>query len=160
MLHQFDINKWLLQCLPPLLRKKVIAAFFSCCSQPLNSIYQRYSAYIAEVNRKVTPRSYNGILETFLNSIFYLPAGTIYLEDSINDTHYVFAKDEVPDICYLYTAAENNNIYLNFKPDEIFEGVYVNIPSALASDENINTIKQWIGYYKIAGVNYKIQIYE
>lgn len=153
---RFDVNKWLLHCLPPILRRQVIYALFSCCIQPIKNIYARYADYVSLVNAKVAARSYAGALAAWLNSVFYLPDNTIYIEDSISDTHYLFYRNETPDAKYLFTQAEGNAPYLNFQTQELFKGFYIHIPATLNTPENLLIIEQWVGYYKIAGVKYKI----
>ncbi len=146
----------MLHCLPPVLRQRVIYALFSCCLQPIKEIYARYGNYVQQVNSQLNSRSYAGSLATWLNSVFYLPEGTIYIEDSIDDTYYLFFKNEVPGIKFLYTEQEGNAPYLNFQPTETFDGFYIHIPAKLATEANVQIIKKWVSYYKIAGVNYKI----
>ena len=153
---RFDVNKWLLHCLAPVLRRQVIYALFSCCLQPIKAIYARYADYTALVNSQLTSRSYTGALAAWLNSVFYLPEGTIYIEDSIDDTYYLFFKDEVPEVKYLFKEEEGNAPYLNYQPAETFDGFYIHVPAKLATEVNVQTINKWVSYYKIAGVNYKI----
>ena len=160
MLHHFDTTRWLLLCLPPILRKPVLFALFSTCMQPLKTIAERCVAYAEDVNTRLMTRSYMGSLEVFLNNLFWLPQGTIYLADSIDDTYYLFYKTEYRELNYLYTKQEDNAPYLFYQPKEEFHGVYVNIPERIATETNIQTISKWIEYYKLAGVEYKIMVYE
>ena len=153
---RFDANKWLLHCLPPVLRRRVIYALFSCCLQPIKAIYARYADYTSLINSQLTSRSYTGSLAAWLNSVFYLPEETIYIEDSIGDTNYLFFKNEVPEVKYLFTNKEGNAPYFNYEPKETFDGFYIHVPARLATAANIQIINKWVNYYKIAGVNYKI----
>ena len=147
--------------LPPSLRRQGMWTLIKCCLQPLVIIYDRYAAYVDLVNQKLTPISYTVALVNYLNSLFYLPAGTIYIEDTIDKEIYLFCDGEMPEATYLFTSYEGVPLYVELSPvPDDFEGFIIKIPESLASDDNIRKIKRWVDYYKIIGVNYKIESYE
>lgn len=148
----------MLQLIPPVLRRATVYILFRCCLHPLKELYDRYSNYIDLIDQKLAQLSYTATLSAWLNAVFYLPDGTIYIEDTIDKDVYLFFNKEVPDIRYLFTEEESEPIYLRLKPDEDeFEGFIIHLPKQLATDDNIRIIQKWVDYYKIAGVNYKIE---
>lgn len=156
----FDVNKWTLQLLPPVLRRPVLYALFKSCLDPLKDLRDSYATYVDLVNQKLAQISYTASLAAWLNSIFYLPDGTIYIEDSIDRDVYLFTQGEVPEVTYLFTRTEEIPLYLELEPGEKFDGFIIRIPRALNTEDNLRIIQKWINYYKIAGVNYKIAEYE
>lgn len=158
MSMRFDVNKWLLHCLPPVLRQRVVYALFSCCLQPIRQLHDRYAEYADRAGIQLIPRSNAGLLASWLNEIFYLPEGTIYIEDSIDSNTYLFYEDESPQNTYLYTQDEGGLLHMYYQPSDAFNGFYVMVPESIATEANLKTIDKWIKYYKIAGVNFRIVI--
>ncbi len=155
----FDVNKWALQLLPPALRRPVLFALFKSCVKPLKDIHDSYATFISLVNQKLSQISYTASLATWLNSVFYLPEGTIYIEDSKDNEVYLFKVGEEPENTYLFSE-EGIPLYLQLQPQEKFDGFIIHVPAILATSDNLRIIRKWVDYYKIAGVNYKIEQYE
>lgn len=146
--------------LPSILRRPVIYALFKCLLQPLRTISERYDEYISKVNLQIISRSGTIEMEAWLNSIFYLPEGTIYILDSSDAQNFLYLKGEGYATNYWHTKVEESPQYLNSIVNEVFGGFIVFIPETLSDEDNLKIIRKWVDYYRIAGTNYKIQTYE
>lgn len=160
MLHSFDANRWIGHCLPPILRQPVLVALFKCCIQPIRQLHERYIDYAAQTEIQIVPRSSGGLLTHWLNSLFGLPYGAIFIQETADTSQYLFYDGEMPAETYLYTQEEGYPLYLHYLPVGTFEGFVVKVPASVATESNLKIIEKWVQYYKIAGVQYKIVVYE
>lgn len=162
MWKRFDINKWVIQQLPLVLRRTVVYAMFKCVISSFNKVYDRYYAFSIDVFRKLDYNPSNTrLLQKWLNDIFYFSDGVIYLTNYLNDNIYIHYQDETPEEIYIGYQSEGDGIYLSSsEPGSEYGGFVVNVPAEMASQNNLRIIKQWIEYYKAAGTVYRIELYE
>lgn len=160
MFCNFDINKFVLQLLPPLLRKKNLYELIKIAVYPLNAIYIKFKLYKDLTYRKVSIKPQVAFVENLLNTTYYLPKGTIYITDiTEGDKVYLHKKDE-NDTLYIYTSNEFHNdiIYIRKEDEVILTGKYcIHIPSFLK--DNLAEISNLIEAYRPAGKKAELKIY-
>ena len=70
-------------------------------------------------------------------------------------------EGEVPEEVYLGFDNEITEVYLSANDPSVLSGGFVvYVPSGLATEDNLRTIRKWVEYYKMAGTEYKIVAYE
>lgn len=162
MFYRFDVNKFIIQLLPPILRKKSIYAFLRCMVFPLQQLMQVFSAYRDGVVRQLASCSFENALERFLNGIFFFEYKAIYITDVLKEKAYLSFQEEAQADAYMSyqtetpaTAFELSSI----NPDEYVGLFIVHVPAAL-SDADIATVRSWVNFYKMAGTEFIIEQYE
>ena len=162
MFYQFDVNRFIIQLLPPLLRKRSIYAFLRVMIYPVKQLHATFLAYKEGVDRKLTYNSFQNYLERFLNSIFYFEYKAIYITDveiqwadlafqyESADPDYMSYQDETPAIAFELSSTS---------PSAITGQFVVHVPAAL-SQADIATVRNWVNFYKIAGTTFTIEVYE
>lgn len=162
MFYQFDVDRWIIQQLPPVLRRPGIYAFLRAFLLPLKQLMQTFNTYREAVDRQLSYNSFEIYLEKWLNDFFFFEMGTIYITDETlpvvklslvsegNDPVYMSNEDEVPpDPLLLYS----------YPPDAIISAFVVHVPNSMSAAD-IAMVRSWVDYYKMAGVQYRIEIYE
>ena len=159
MYYKFDVKKWALQLLPMVLRKRILFAFVKCCVHAISEVAENYYTYCNSVDRQLGHNANTLMLQKWLNDLFYLE-DAIYISNYQNELMYLHYQDETLEEVYLSYKSEGKAIYLDSKaPSNEYGGFVVKIPAEIATVENIATIKQWVEFYKTAGVVYKIEQY-
>lgn len=160
MFYRFDINKWILHALPPVLRKPVIYRLLKALLYPLKALYGAFYLWKRGTDRSLSANAFTGNLERHLNSLFYLPEGEIYITDYYDaDKVYLSKKEEIAEIVYVGVKGDGDFYLPSTKPAAL-QGVFVvNVPEALASPENIALIRREVDRCKYAGTKYMIKTY-
>ncbi|PZP45041.1 MAG: hypothetical protein DI598_13850 [Pseudopedobacter saltans] len=155
MIVDFDIDKWIEQNIPWLMRKPKMLALVKVCAAPFLVIYQDFLD-----NRKfnLIKANYNSqvfSLEDFLNTKYDPEERRITIDDG-------FATQRI----YFYLPEENKPVYFDppvyfFLPGEYADSgidFIVNTHNAIVLTDTIkNEIKVWINYFKLASKRYTIQ---
>lgn len=161
MYWRFDADKFTIQQLPPLLRRKGIYSLIRSLLVGINWIYDRFLAYREDVSGKLSGNGFVANLEKLLNEKLGVASGTILIVDYVTDNVYLHFYEEVAEKVYMSFADEGNQLILSSDaPGNLTGGFKVMIPMQLYSAENLATIRQWVDYYKYAGTLYKIETYE
>lgn len=162
MFYHFDVNKFILHLLPPVLRKASIYAFLRAMLYPVKQLHATFLAYKLTVDRQLTYNSFQNYLERFLNGVFYFDYKAIYITDVELDwadlsyqaeavsPDYMSFKDETPA-----SALELSSL----NPSTITGRFIVHVPAALSSAD-VASIRNWVNYYKMAGTVFTIEVYE
>lgn len=161
MFYLFDINKWIIHLLPPVLRKSSIYAFLRCMLYPLKQLQAAFLAYKTGVDRQLTYNAFNNSLTRFLNGLFFFEYDAIYITDEVYDRAYLSFASEAIDPVYMSYQEESPSTALelgSLAPADITGGFIVHVPAAL-SEADIATVTNWVNYYKMAGTTFKIEIY-
>lgn len=161
MFYNFDINKWILILLPPILRRPVLYALIRAMLAPLAEVYTAFLTSKGEAERQMTSNAFTIYLERFLNGLFYLPDGAIYITDFVDEEMVYFAyATEESDPVYVGNKDDEDSLYLiSTRPDAILGGFTVNIPESIDKPEYISVIDKWVNYYKYAGTSHIIKSY-
>ena len=161
MFFQFDVNKLIIQLLPPPIRKLSIYSFLQAMLYPVKQLHATFAAYKLTVDRKLTYNSFQNYLERFLNGIFYFDYKAIYITDEENswtDLAYQY-EGASPDYMSFQNEIPSSALELSsMNPDNTFGRFIVHVPAAL-SQADIATVRNWVNYYKIAGTEFSIEIY-
>lgn len=160
MFYKFDIVRWVLMLIPPILRRPMAVAFISNMLYPVKEIYEQFSKQKADVDLQLTSNAITIYLERYLNRLFYL-TNEIYITDFIDDNLVYFAfADEIADVQWIGSEYDDIALYLSsLQPDFLKGGFIVNIPEFLNKNEHVTTIRMWVDYFKFVGTKYIIQSY-
>lgn len=160
MFYRFDIIRWVLMLMPPVLRRPLAVALVSSMLYPAREIYDRFSGLKTDVDLQLTSNAFTIYLERYLNRLFYL-TDEIYISDFVDDNLVYFAfADEIADTVWVGDKEDDGTLYLSsLKPDYMGGGFTVNIPEFLNKDEHVATIRRWVDRFKFAGTKYTIQAY-
>ena len=161
MFYHFDVNKLIIQLLPPPIRKLSIYSFLQAMLYPVKQLHATFAAYKFSVDRKLTYNSFQNYLERFLNGIFYFDYKAIYITDEENswtDLAYQY-EGASPDYMSFQNEIPSSALELSsMNPDNTFGQFIVHVPAAL-SPADIATVRNWVNYYKIAGTEFSIEVY-
>lgn len=161
MYRKFDVDKFALQQLPPLLRNRVIYALLKSLLAGLSWLQKKFTSYSDEVTGRLAVNGFTINLEVFLNDIFSLDQGTIYITDYESEKDYLHYYEEIADDVYMGYESEGDQLHLSSsQPDSLAGGFAVMVPAELATEGNLATIRKWVEYYRYAGTTYKISTYE
>ncbi len=158
MFYRFDINRWIIHQLPPVLRSSVIYAFLVTMLFPLKELFLAFSAYREAAARQLSYNAFTVYLQKWLNDVFFythddiyitdeeLPVAALSFENEGDPDVYVTAIDEDPVIpLYMYSTP----------PDERIGAFVVHVPNAMTAAD-ISVVERWVNYYKFAGTQYRI----
>lgn len=162
MFYRFDVNKFIIQLLPPVLRKKSIYAFLRCFLYPLQQLQSAFEAYKQGVDRQLASCSFENYLERFLNGIFFFDYRAIYITDVEKERAFLAFSNEAVDPVYLSYQSESPSSALRLSstdPDEITGSFIVHVPAAFSAAD-IATVTRWVNFYKMAGTEFSVQTYE
>lgn len=162
MFYRFDIDKWIIHLLPPVIRKRAIYAFLRSMMYPVKQLQVIFQAYKQGIDSKLTYNSFQNYLVRFLNSLFYFEYEAIYITDVVNERTFLsFASEAVEPtyISYIDEAPAAAMYLFSFSPNNVSGSFIVHVPAVL-SESDIATVYNWVSYYKMAGTNFKIESYE
>ena len=162
MFYHFDVNKFILHLLPPVLRKASIYAFLRAMLYPVKQLHATFLAYKLTVDRQLTYNSFQNYLERFLNGVFYFDYKAIYITDvEVSGTTLAYQNESVPPV-YMSYISEGPSVELplsSLPPDVYYGEFIIHVPSVL-SEADIASIRNWANYYKYAGTTFRIEVYE
>lgn len=162
MFYHFDVDKWIIHLLPPALRKASIYAFLRCMLFPLKQLQQAFLAYKVQVDRTLAYNAFNDYLERFLNGLFFFEYKAIYITDVEYDRAYLALESEAVSPVYMSFQNETPAEALELSsldPSAITGAFVVHVPAAL-SQADIATVTNWVNYYKMAGTEFSVEVYE
>lgn len=147
--------------LPPHLRKPRLYALLKAMVAPIRDVYTRFTDYSDTVARTLNMNGSVIYLEKVLNDAFFLPDGEIYITDiTYTKPVYMHNSDDHFTPSYLYNYDKGRTVVKN-KVEENMEGAFkVNVPAYLDQDQYIRRIENLVNYYRPAGRQFKIEIYE
>ena len=160
MYYRFDVFRWMRQQLPYLLRNSMILAFISVIAQSFKHIQNALLDYCTGVERRLNHNSSTLLLQKWLNDLFGLANGTIYITNYLIEQTYLHYEGETVSPVYLGFQGEDAELYLDSILYSEYGGFIIRVPEPLASDENLSLIRKWVEYYRTAGTVYKIESYE
>lgn len=160
MFYDFDIYKWGLLILPPVLRKNRIYALLSVLLKPLYDLLQVFKTFRSNTLQRININGQVIYMEKALNDRFLLEYHEIYITDtgSEDETSSVLYEDE-GNTMIVYEDGSSSVTYLKgLDEGKIHADFVVNVPSFL--DDYIDEIKVIIESNKPAGRSYSINIYD
>lgn len=162
MFYHFDVDKWIIHLLPPVLRKASIYAFLRTMLYPVKQLQAAFLAYKTGVDRQLTYNAFQNSLERFLNGLFFFEYDAIYITDVEREVTSLAFQSESVDPVYVSFEDEDTAAALQLSsldPDDITGKFVVHVPAAL-SEADKATVINWVNYYKMAGTEFTIEVYE
>ena len=162
MFYHFDIDKWIIHLLPPILRKRAIYAFLRSMLFPVKQLQAAFLTYKEGIDTQLAHNSFQDYLERFLNGLFFFGYNAIYITDVTNERTFLAFQSEAVDPVYFSFADEapDEAVYLfSLSPNNVSGKFVVHVPSVL-SEADIATVTKWVNYYKMAGTEFQIEVYE
>ena len=162
MFYHFDVDKWIIHLLPPILRKASIYAFLRTMLYPVKQLQAAFLAYKSGVDRQLTYNSFKDYLERFLNGLFFFEYNAIYITDVETEGVYLSYQSEAVDPVYMSYQSEDPATAIQLSsidPDKITGEFVVHVPAALSAAD-LATVTNWVNYYKMAGTEFNIEVYE
>ena len=151
MWYRVDFDKLILLLLPTFLRKPVLFGYLRALVAPIASLHYKWSRMRDENLIKLSYNSQRCYLRKALNDKYDPELRRITIDGTLETT-----QD------YIYTAAENLDVYLgvmyleqDFNYSNSTVDFLVNVPGQLLNDK-INEITATINFYKLAGKSYKL----
>lgn len=150
--------------MPPVLRKHKLFALLCVLLLPLKLIASAFKTYRKECFDKLTVNGRIIYIEKILNDRFFLTHREIYIDDLTEDETVLFKRSEnsYPTV-YIGKRSETEieKVYIRKRSEGRLGGDFtVYVPDFLDKPEYMTTIKNLLDYYRPAGRNYKIKIYE
>lgn len=162
MFFLFDVEKWIIHQLPPILRRSGIYAFLRTMLYPLKQLQTAFLNYRSQVNRQLTYNAFQDYLERFLNGLFFFEGRVIYITDVKTELAYLAYASESAEDVYMSFVNEDPSYSLNLSsvdPSQITGQFVVHVPAAL-TEADVATVTNWVNYYKMAGTQFTIEVYE
>ena len=162
MFFRFDTDRWIIDQLPPVLRRKAVYAFLRAMLLPVAQLAQAFTAFRDAALRRLSTNAFVVYLEKWLNDVFFYPSGTIYITDEEISYAALAFQSEGGDTVYMTFADENPLVPLDlysFHPDTRLSRFVVHVPATMTAAD-LSTVSQWVEYYKFAGTQYRIETYE
>ena len=162
MFYHFDVDKWIIHLLPPVLRKASIYAFLRSMLYPVKQLQAVFLAYKTGVDRQLTYNAFQNSLERFLNGLFFFEYKAIYITDVEDEQTCLSFASEAVDPVYMSFQTESPATALalsSLDPSKTTGKFIVHVPAAL-SLADIASVANWVNYYKMAGTEYNIETYE
>lgn len=162
MFYHFDVDKWIIHLLPPILRKASIYAFLRSMLYPVKQLQAAFLTYKSGVDRQLTYNSFKDYLERFLNGLFFFEYNAIYITDKETEGVYLSFQSEAVDPVYMSLQSENPATAIplpSLNPDEVTGEFVVHVPAALSEADRAAVIN-WVNYYKMAGTQFSLEVYE
>ena len=162
MFYHFDVDRWIIHQLPPILRRSAIYAFLRVLLYPLKQLAETFHAYKELVDRQLSFNGFSDMMQRFLNDLFYYPDGTIYITDVVDQVVALSFIEEGFDPVYMSFDDETpaaSFVLASWPPAQTVGQFVVHVPETM-SEADIATIRQWVEYYKFAGTMFTIETYE
>lgn len=160
MFYLFDVDKWIIHLLPPALRKASIYAFLRSMLYPVKQLQAAFQAYKTGVDEQLTYNAFNNYLERFLNDLFFFEYKAIYITDEEIDPPALSFSSESASPVYMSFQEEDPDTPLTLSSMLQSSGAFVvHVPAAL-SVADVATVTNWVNYYKMAGTEFRVEIYE
>ena len=161
MFYLFDVDRWIIHQLPPILRRSSIYAFLRVLLYPLKQMAETFRAYKELVDRKLSFNGFADMMQRFLNDLFFYPDGTIYITDVVDPVVALSFIEEGFDPVYMSFDDETtvaSFVLASWPPGETVGQFVVHVPETMSAAD-IATIRQWVEYYKFAGTMFTIETY-
>ena len=161
MFYRFDIDRWILQQLPPALRRRTVFAILQAFLYPLKQLVQTFSVYREAVVRQLSYNAFEIYLQKWLNDLFFYEYNDIYITDEEIPVPTLSFINEGDAPVYMTFINEDPAVPLDLfssKPDDRLGAFVVHVPPVMTAAD-IAVVEQWVNYYKFAGTQFRIEQY-
>ena len=162
MFYHFDVDKWIIHLLPPVLRRRTVYAFLRALLYPVKQLQTAFLAYKDGIDAQLSYNSFQDYLERFLNGFFFFEYNAIYITEEVDERAYLSLSSEAVDPVYMTYQGADPEVALqlySFSPNNMSGSFIVHVPAAL-SEADVATVSNWVNYYRMAGTVFKIEVYE
>lgn len=162
MFYRFDIDRWIIHQLPPVLRRPGVFAFLRALLFPLKELMQAFTAYREAAVRKLSYNAFEIYLQKWLNDVFFYEYDDIYITDEVLPVASLYQMYEF-DVPYYMSFADEDSAapfeLYSTPPDDKIGAFVVHVPPVMTAAD-IAVVEQWVNYYKFAGTQFRIEQYE
>ena len=161
MSYRFDVDRWIIHQLPPILRRPVIYAFLKALLAPIKQLQQIFQEWRISATRQIRSNAFTATLERRLNEVFFYTGGEIYITDEEYGRFTLAFEDEDFPAVYVSNQGEDPEspaILESFQPDDLIGRFIVHVPSTMTA-QDLALVARWVNYYKMAGTEYTIEYY-
>lgn len=161
MFYRFDLNKWVLMVLPPVLRRGLLYPLIKALVSPLQAVYERFEELRKKSDDTLSFNAHTMYLERALCRLLHLRDGSVYIKDIIDDDWlYLSFRQEINNKNYIGNSSDDDKLYISSKrPVPLVGRFIIYIPAASASDSNIAIVQRWTDFYKYAGTEFIVKTY-
>lgn len=166
MWYNVDFAKLLKMLLPSCLRKANLFAYFFVFFTAIRYVYRKFILLHDSAEQRLSVTCQVAVLQKALNDRFFLRHDEIYIDDITEELPVLYkrAENDYPSVI-LYKRSEKEYgtepVYIRKRTEGRIGGDFtVYVPSFLNKTEYMGIIKNLLDYYRPAGRNYKIVIYE
>lgn len=162
MFRRFDVERWIVHQLPDILRKPLLYAFLRALLYPVKQVQQMFLSFSESAERQLTYNAFTNYLERWLNGLFYFGNNEIYITDEADSKFALAFADEPYEDVYVSMLGEDPSsaaLLESSAPDDVIGTFIVHVPSVL-TEAQIDEVARWVEFYKYAGTQFKIEIYE
>lgn len=162
MFFRFDVNRWILHQLPPVLRRPANYAFLQALLYPLAQLMRSFTTYREAIDGRLSSNAFEIYLERWLNDVLYLDPGTIYITEELLPIATLSKNSEPYPLVYMTYIEEDPQISLDLysiEPGSLIGRFIVNVPAGL-SEGDLALVQDWTNYFKMAGTQYRIEEYD
>ena len=161
MFYQFDLDRWLIHQLPPVLRNSVVYAFLRTFVYPVKQLLATFTAYREAATRQLSFNAFTIYLQRWLNDVFFYERNEIYITDEIYQPVALSYVSEGEDPVYMTYEDEDPAVALGLyssPPDDKIGAFVVHVPAAM-TPADIAVVEEWVNYYRFAGTQFRIEQY-
>ena len=161
MFYRFDVDRWIIHQLPPVLRRPVVYSFLRAYLYPLKQLMQIFTTYREAVVAQLSYNAFEIYLQKWLNDLFFYEYNDIYITDEVLQAPALYYQSETADPVYMTGVDEDPAIALQLyssPPDDKIGAFVVHVP-AVMTPADIAVVEQWVNYYKFAGTQFNVEQY-
>lgn len=162
MFYRFDVDRWIIYQLPPILRRPTIYSFLHALLFPIKQLMQTFTTYREAIMRQLSYNAFEIYLQKWLNDLFFYQYNDIYITDEILPVPALSFQSEGDDPVYMTAIDEDPAVALELyssPTDDKIGAFVVHVPHVLTAAD-IAVVEKWVNYYKFAGTQYRIVQYE
>ena len=161
MFYLFDPDRWIIQQLPPVLRRAVIYSFLRALMYPIKELILAFTTYREAAIQQLSYNGFTNYLERWLNDVFFYQHNEIYITEELVQIPWLAFENEGEDPVYMTKVDEDPAVALglySFNPNDKICVFVVHVPTVMTAAD-IAVVEQWVNYYKFAGTQYRIEQY-
>lgn len=161
MSYRFDVDRWIIHQLPPILRRPAIFAFLKAFLAPVKQLQLLFQSWRESVTQQIRSNAFVAMLEKRLNDVFFFTDKEIYITDeAFGRFTLAFQSEGFPEVYVSFQdeVPESPAVLESFQPDDLIGRFIVHVPSSMTAAD-IALVIRWVDYYKMAGTEYKIETY-
>ena len=161
MFYRFDVDRWIIHQLPPVLRSKTVYSFLRAFLYPLKQLMQAFTAYREATMRQLSYNAFEIYLQKWLNDLFFYEYNDIFITDEVLPIPALSYQSEGEYPVYMTAVDEDPAVALQLyssPPDDKIGAFVVHVPAVMTSAD-IAVVEQWVNYYKFAGTQFRVQQY-